>query len=239
MANEDAEHRPTAHPARVAAPHIVFGGTFDPVHEGHLAVARAVRDRFHATVHFLPAGDPAHRTPPGASATHRLAMLQRALMDETGFAIDTRELTRQKPSRTIDTVEELDRELPAGTPLLLVIGMDSLRQFTTWLRWRDILARASLIACARPGQPVPTTQELGELAARLTHDDRELLHIAGHANIAPSGRVLIETATAANIAATEIRADLAARRLPSGLAPSVRAYIAHHHLYASGATNRA
>lgn len=218
-----------------AEPHIVFGGTFDPVHDGHLAVARAVRDRFHATVHFVPAGDPPHRAPAGASALHRLAMLQLALGRERGIAIDTRELSREGPSWTIDTVEDLRRELPAGTPLLLVVGMDSLRQFTSWKRWRDILAQAHLVACTRPGQGMPTARELGELAPHLAQDPRELLD-------SPGGRVLIETSTAVNMAATRIRAAIAAGNgagdPPAGLTPAVRDYILHHHLYAPGATTR-
>ncbi|MFZ5724632.1 MAG: nicotinate-nucleotide adenylyltransferase [Pseudomonadota bacterium] len=214
-------------------PRIVFGGTFDPVHDGHLAVARTVRDRFRATVHFVPAGDPPHRPPAHAAAVHRLAMLRLAIGDEPGLAIDTRELARGAPSWTIDTVEELRRELPAATPLLLVIGMDSLRQFTTWKRWQDILAQAHLVACTRPGQGMPTARELGEPGTHLTVDERELL-------ASPGGRVLIETATAATMAATGIRAALAAGGHPAGLAPAVRDYITSHRLYQTpGAAPRA
>lgn len=214
-------------------PYLVFGGTFDPVHDGHLVVARAVRDRFRATVHFVPAGDPPHRAPAGAGAQDRLAMLRLALAAESGFAIDTRELTRAGPSWTIDTVEALRRELPAATPLLLVIGMDSLRRFATWKRWRDILAQAHLVACTRPGQGVPTARELGDLATHLARESRELLDSCG-------GRVLIEASTAANMAATDVRAALAAGAtgIP-GLAPAVHDYIRRHRLYVSGATPRA
>lgn len=219
-------------------PHIVFGGTFDPVHDGHLAVARAVRDLFHAPVHFMPAGDPAHRGDTVASAADRLAMLRLALGDEPGFAIDTREITRAIPTRTIDTVEELRRELPAGTPILLVIGMDSLRQFTTWKRWQDILAQAHLVACTRPGQGIPGVRELGELATHLAREPRELLGPLPSPGTGPGGRVLIETATAVNMAATEIRAALAAGRTPAGLAAAVYDYIQRHHLYSPGATPR-
>lgn len=208
----------------VLPPYLLFGGTFDPVHDGHLAVARAARDRFHATVHFVPAGDPAHRDRTVASAADRLAMLQLALGQEAGFTIDTRELAREIPCRTIDTVEELRRELPAGTPILLLIGMDSLRQFSTWKRWQDILAQVHLVACTRPGQGVPTARELGELAPHLARESRDLLD-------SPGGHVLIETATAVNMAATDIRAALAAGRTPPGLAAAVRDYIEHHHLY--------
>lgn len=205
-------------------PRIVLGGTFDPVHDGHLAVARAVRDLFHATVYLMPAGDPPHRDGPQATATHRRAMLELAVAGEPGLVVDTRELARPGPSWTITTVEELRRELPAGTPLILVIGMDSLRQFTTWRRWRDILAGAHLVACARPGQALPDAAALGELAARLTVDPRDLLANTG-------GRILIEAGTAVNIAATGIRATLAAGGPVAGIPAAVGDYIARHGLY--------
>jgi len=206
------------------APFVIFGGTFDPVHDGHLAIARAARARFGGTVHFVPAGDPAHRDATQASALHRLAMLQIALARERGFAIDTRELGRDGPTWTIDTVEELRGELAADTPLVLVIGMDSLRGFTTWRRWRDILAQAHLFACTRPGQGMPTARDLGELAEHVTANPADLLASNG-------GLILIETGTAANMSATRLRADIAAGKPVAGLPAGVRDYIEHHGLY--------
>lgn len=206
------------------APHIVFGGTFDPVHDGHLAVARAIRARFGTTIHFMPAGDPAHRDDAHASGLHRLAMLQIAIARERGFSIDTRELTRDGPTWTIDTVEELRSELPQDTPIILAIGMDSLRAFTSWKRWRDILALAHLVSCTRPGQGMPTARDLGDLAEHVTANPEDLL--ASH-----GGLILIEAGTAANISATRIRTEIAAGREPPGLPPGVRDYIAHHRLY--------
>lgn len=212
-------------------PHVLFGGSFDPVHEGHLAVARAARERLQATVHFLPAGDPAHRAPTEADALQRLAMLQVAIGRERGFAIDTRELSREGETRTIDTVEELRRELAPGTPLVLVIGMDSLRQFHTWKQPGDILAQAHLFACTRPGQGMPTARDLGDLAALLTTDASDLQR-------SPGGCVLIETTTAANMSATAIRAALAAGTTPAGLPAAVLDYIRHHRLYQADTTDR-
>ena len=208
----------------MAEPRIQFGGTFDPVHDGHLAVARTVRDAFRATVHLMPAHDPPHRAGPHASAAQRLDMLHLATEGEAGLAVDDRELRRPGPSWTIDTVEDLRRELPADAPLVLVIGMDSLRRFTTWHRWRDILGNAHLVACTRPGEPLPAPGTLGDPGRLLADDPAELL-------ATPGGRVLIERTTAANISATRIRADLAAGRRPDGLPPAVHAYIGRHGLY--------
>lgn len=206
------------------APYVVFGGTFDPVHDGHLAIARAARACLGSTIHFMPAGDPAHRDATQASALHRLAMLQIAIARERGFVIDTRELGRDGPTWTIDTVEELRQEIAPETPLVLVIGMDSLRQFTTWMRWRDILAQAHLLACTRPGQGMPTARDLGDLAEHVTANPDDLLASNG-------GLILIETSTAANMSATRLRAELAEGKTVTGLPPGVREYIDHHRLY--------
>lgn len=216
---------PDSHPAtgRIA-PRILFGGTFDPVHEGHLTVARAVRDRFRCPVTLLPAGRPPHRAVPHATAAQRLAMLELALASEPGLAIDDRETRQDGPNWTITTVETLRRELPPSTPLLLVIGMDSLRNFRHWHRWQDILGNAHLVACSRPGEAIPGPDELGGIAACLADDPDDLLD-------SPGGRVLIERTTAANMTATRIRAALAAGTLPDGLAPAVLDYIRRHHLY--------
>lgn len=218
-----------AHPEQAGVgggkPHVIFGGTFDPVHEGHLAVARAARERFQATIHFLPANDtPPHRAPPRAAAQHRLAMLALAIREEPDCVVDTRELARNTPSWTIDTIEELRRELAPGTPIVLVIGMDSLRNFTTWRRWQDILAQAHLLACTRPGEKIPAAGELGELARCVVTDPQLLAN-------KPGGCIFLETTTAANTTASGIRTALAAGKNPAGLPATVRAYIDLHHLY--------
>lgn len=208
----------------MAEPHIVFGGTFDPVHGGHLAVARAVHRLFRTTVHLMPAGEPPHRASPHAPAADRLAMLALAAGSEPGLAVDPRETRRPGPSWTIDTVEELRRELAPAQPLVLVIGMDSLRRFTRWHRWRDILGNAHLVACSRPGEPQPDAADLGETGRLLVDDPLDLLDT-------PGGSILIERTTAANIASTRIRAALMAGEHPEGILPAVLDYIDRHHLY--------
>ncbi len=206
-------------------PYVIFGGTFDPVHEGHLAVARAARERFQATIHFLPTNDtPPHRAPPRAAAQHRLAMLALAIREEPDCVVDTRELARNTPSWTIDSIAELRRELAPGTPIVFVIGMDSLRNFTTWRRWQDILAQAHLLACTRPGEKIPAAGELGELAPCVVADPQLLAK-------KPGGCIFMETTTAANTTASGIRAALAAGKTPTGLATDVRTYIDRNHLY--------
>jgi nicotinate-nucleotide adenylyltransferase len=208
----------------VAEPLVLFGGTFDPVHAGHLAVARAARDALGATVHLLPAGDPPHRAAPLAGAAHRLAMLRLALVDQHGLAIDTRELERAGKSRTFDTAAALRDELGPHRPLVLVIGMDSLRTFDTWYRWQDIPALAHLLAVSRPGEALPPPGLPAALAARITGDAADLAR-------SPAGLLLLLQGPAVNIASTAVREALAAGREPDGVAPAVLAYIHRHHLY--------
>lgn len=208
----------------MAEPLVLFGGTFDPVHDGHLTVARAARDALHATVHLLPAGDPPHRAAPTASAAQRLAMLRLAIGDEAGLEIDTRELERPGKSRTFDTVTARRREIGPDRPLVLVIGMDCLRTFSTWYRWQDIPALAHLLAVSRPGEALPPTALPPELASRLTTQATSLRNM-------PAGRILLLSGPAATIASTAVRGSLAVGGDTQGLAPAVLAYIQRHHLY--------
>ena len=127
----------------------LLGGTFDPVHLGHVGLAddaqRAIRS---ADVRLVPAADPPHRPPPGASATHRLAMLELAIAGHDGLTIDTREIERGGKSYTVLTLEELRAEAPTR-PLILVLGADAFRGLPTWHRWDEILALAHVAVAAR------------------------------------------------------------------------------------------
>ena len=129
-------------------PLLVFGGTFDPVHLGHLGAVSALRDALQVeTVIWLPAGEPPHRPAPGASAAHRLAMLQLALAEQADCVIDTRELERSGPSYTVLSLEELRAEYP-DQPLCLALGLDAALGLTKWHRWRDVLALAGIAVAA-------------------------------------------------------------------------------------------
>lgn len=130
---------------------IQYGGSFDPVHRGHLAIARAARDTLQADVHFMPAADPPHKGPTGADAGERLAMLRLAIADEPGLAIDTRELQRAGPSYSIDSVLELRAALGKGAPLALLLGADSFLSLPHWRHWQELLAQVHIIIAERPG----------------------------------------------------------------------------------------
>jgi len=133
---------------------VCYGGTFDPVHHGHLAVARAARDALDAEVALIPAHDPPHKGPTRADATQRAAMLDLAVAGEAGLSVDRRELLRDGPSYSFDTLVELRAEHGAQAPIAWLIGADSLLQLHTWHRWRDLFDRAHIVAVQRPGSEV-------------------------------------------------------------------------------------
>jgi nicotinate-nucleotide adenylyltransferase len=124
----------------------ILGGTFDPVHNAHLALARAALEHLGLErILWLPTGVPKYRAPANTPATHRVAMLRLALEGEPRYAIDERELDAAHSGYTVDTLNSL-----GGRPVLL-LGADQYAKFETWHRWREILERADLAVFARPG----------------------------------------------------------------------------------------
>jgi nicotinate-nucleotide adenylyltransferase len=205
----------------------IFGGTFDPVHFGHLRVADEVRRGLSiGDFRLIPAGDPPHRRRTYASPKHRLAMLELAIREYPGLRLDTREMDRPGPSFMVDTLASLRAE-HALAPLLLIIGQDSANQLTNWHRWREILACAHLVVISRPGRETRYEGELGrEMESRLT-DNAESLG----ARLA--GLVLPFRVSAVDISSTEVRRLIAAGEDTRHCLPvSVAAYIAEHGLYA-------
>ena len=204
----------------------VLGGTFDPVHFGHLRVALEVRERLSCTeVRFVPCSTPPHRPPPVASVEQRLEMLRLATLATSEFIVDQRELGRAGPSYTVDTLASLRDE--CGTmPLVLIIGMDAFAALDTWHEWRRLTEYAHLIVVERPGASCP---DAGPIAAvlreRLTTDPVDL-------HGAPAGRILLCSTTQLDISATAIRAMVAADRSPRYLIPDVVFdYIRKEQLY--------
>ena len=129
---------------------VLYGGTFDPVHNGHLAIARSVRDALDAEVHLVPAADPPHKGDTHADAEQRATMLELAVAGEDGLRVDRRELRRSGPSWTLDTLLELRAEVGPRAPLIWLIGSDSLLQLHTWHRWRELFDHAHILAVKRP-----------------------------------------------------------------------------------------
>lgn len=165
-------------------PIILYGGTFDPVHHGHLAVARAARDALDAQVRLLPAADPPHRAPPGASAAQRAAMLELAVAGEDRIAVDRCELERAGRSYTADTLQAWRRRCGQDTPLIWLLGADAFRALPSWHRWPELFDLAHWMVAARPGHALDALPEplASALAGRLEQRPEALLG-------APAGRV--------------------------------------------------
>jgi nicotinate-nucleotide adenylyltransferase len=214
---------------------VCYGGTFDPVHNGHLAVARAARDATRAQVFLLPAADPPHKGPTHANAQQRARMLDLALAGETGLKVDRRELYREGPSYTIDTLLELRAELGEELPLAWLIGGDSLNQLHTWHRWRELFAHAHILAVQRPGSHIDREALArvaplvgAEVAARWRTLDELQAAPAGGLAVFPLPELRPESST-------ELRRRIAAgaSEWHEWVPPSVASYIDRHDLYST------
>jgi nicotinate-nucleotide adenylyltransferase len=210
----------------------VFGGTFDPVHCGHLELARELRtDLALSAVRFIPAGDPPHRGAPVATASHRLAMVELAVAGEPGLEVDAREVRAARRSYTVLTLEELRDEDPART-LALIVGADTFLGLPTWHRWREIFALSHVVVVRRPGVALETALP-PELAPEW---EKRHVHDAAALNRAHAGAVILQPITAHPISASAIREGLAegaaGRDAVRGLLPAaVLAYIERNQLY--------
>ena len=132
-------------------PIAILGGTFDPVHLGHLRVAWEAAEALDAQVRLMPAHLPPHRPAPVANAQQRVRMLQAALAGQDRLVLDTRELQREGPSYTVDTLRELRAESAASQPLILLLGSDAFAGLPTWHEWRVLFDLAHIGVLSRPG----------------------------------------------------------------------------------------
>ena len=216
----------------MADPVGLLGGTFDPVHYGHLRLADDLQRSLDvADLRLVPTGDPPHREAPHANADHRVAMLELARVEFPQLAIDLREIDRGGKSYSVLTLESFRAEAPER-PLLWVVGADAFLGLPAWHRWRELFDLAHLVVVARPGVPLDDALPASlapEWRARVTRD-REALRAA------PAGAIYRQDVTPQPISATAIRAALA--RGPDGIAAvrgllpaSVLSYIARNGLY--------
>ena len=201
----------------------IFGGTFDPVHYGHLRSALEVKDIFGLSqVRLIPSAQPPHREQPAASAPMRLQMLQLAVQNQPGLAIDTRELNRHGPSYMVDTLKSLRQDYE-DVPLLLFIGSDAFNHLKSWHQWRHLFDFAHIVVMTRPGYNVQHLDDF--FKARLAGDITELVHNT-------AGKLYFQPVTQLDISATAIRELIATQQNPGFLLPdAVIAYIRQHTLY--------
>ena len=211
---------------------VCYGGTFDPVHNGHLAVARHARDALNADVALIPAHDPPHKGPTRAQAQQRAEMLQLAIADEAGLSVYRRELLRDGPSYTVDTLGELRRERGDAAPIAWLVGADSLLQLHTWHRWRELFNRAHVIAVQRPGSQVDAARLRAQAPEVLAEIAGRWLPPADLAGTASGGFALLPMPELRPESSTELR-----RRIREGgdwqawVPPPVAAYILSQGLY--------
>ena len=210
-----------------AAPLAVFGGTFNPVHYGHLRSALELVERLElAELRLMPSARPPHREEPGCSAEHRAAMVQLAVAGESRLSCDDRELARAGKSYTIDSLAETRAEIGPERSLCMVMGCDALLGLDTWHRWRELLDYGHIVVIARPGWTLPDSGEIASWLAQHRLPDRADMAAR------PAGGILIEELRPQAISSTEIRDILAAGRSARYLVPeAVLDYIQRHGLY--------
>ncbi|MFN6961853.1 MAG: nicotinate-nucleotide adenylyltransferase [Rhodocyclaceae bacterium] len=208
----------------------ILGGTFDPVHRAHLALARAALERLGlAQVIWIPAGQPPHRALPRASAADRLAMVRLAIASEPRFLLDDSEAKSASPSFTVETLERLRQHYGAQRPLVLLMGADAFYSLPSWHRWQDILRLAHIAVATRPGYPLTgLTGVLADLFGRCRLPSADFSH-------RPAGGIHAFELSAGTVSATEVRALIAAgapdAKLLELLPPAVVDYIRRHRLY--------
>lgn len=204
----------------------IFGGTFDPIHYGHLRCALELQQALDLEqLRFVPARLPPLRGAPAASAEQRLAMLELAVADQPGFAVDARELRREGLSFTVDTLLSLRAELPAA-PLCLILGMDAFLGLERWSRWERLVELAHLVVMQRPGQDLATA------GPRLQALLRERLAEPAQLRQAAPGRIALCLVTQIDVSGTRIRDFVARGRSVRYLLPDpVIDYIGRQRLY--------
>ncbi len=199
----------------------ILGGTFDPIHHGHLRTALDVQQALDLEqVLLIPLGDPPHRERPDTTPQQRLAMVRAAVAGVPVFQVDERELNRDGLSYTLDTLLSLRRERGSDRPLCLLLGSDAFRGFPRWHQPAEILKLVHLVVMLRPGEPRPDLYP-----TRLTADPRQL-------RATPGGRILFQQVTQLEISSTRIRELLRRGRDPRFLLPDpVLSIIRQQHLY--------
>lgn len=210
----------------------LLGGTFDPIHYGHLRLAEEMGEALGlAEVRVLPTGTPPHRAAPAAAAPQRLAMVRLAVAGNPRLVVDEHEIGKTTPCYMVDTLTELRGELGGERPLILFVGADAFLGLTGWHDWHLLVELAHLAVAHRPGF-APATWE-----AAMPPALRDELHgrragAAADLHSAPAGRIFIHEITQLDISASRVRALVGAHRSARYLVPdAVLDYIDHHHLY--------
>jgi len=193
----------------------LFGGTFDPIHVGHLRTAFELMQTLSLSkVRFIPCGVPAHGKEPVASPQLRLQMVRAAIAGQPEFVADDRELARSGPSYTVETLESLRLEMPQK-PLGLIVGMDAFVAMETWHRSEDLLSLAHLIVAHRPGAILPTEGFAGKLLQQHGTDDPGVMATQR------AGHIFVHAVTQLEVSSSAIRETVGKGESPRYLVPDV------------------
>ena len=209
----------------------ILGGTFDPVHYGHLRLAEEMLELANLRqIRFIPAGTPPHRSAPRVSAQHRSAMVQLAIADQPAFVLDDREVNRSTPCYTVDTLRELRADLGETQPLCLLMGGDAFLQLHTWHEWEQLFGLAHIVVGYRPGFTLE--ERIHSATDKLRRHYQSRLCTAEDLSRQPSGGIAELAIPKLEISATDIRQRVAKNRTIRYLLPNaVENYIHQHHLY--------
>ncbi|PIE82990.1 MAG: nicotinic acid mononucleotide adenylyltransferase [Candidatus Contendobacter odensis] len=205
----------------------IFGGTFDPIHYGHLRPALDLLETLDLEeVRFIPCRIPAHRDTPHITAEQRLALVKRATTGQHGFIADDRELRREGTSYMVDTLNSLRQDFGNDKPLCLLVGTDAFYGLHTWNRWQQLIQTAHIVVMQRPGVSRHLQPVLKEFITPRTVDNPHILHQQA------AGHILFQAVSQLDISATQIRNLLAQNRSPRYLLPdAVLTFIHEQRLY--------
>ncbi len=202
----------------------IFGGTFDPIHNGHLRTALDVLEALQLEeLRFIPLGQAVHRNQPQTPTSRRLAMLRAAIEGQDGFVLDERELNQPKPSYSVHTLQSLREELGTDVPLCLLLGRDAFLGFSGWHRPETILQLAHLVVMDRPGHGMPTEGPLHDLMHK--HMTSKIADL----NNKSSGHVLFQPVTRLDISSSDIRERMTTGRSARYLVPEKVLEILQEH----------
>lgn len=209
-------------------PLVFMGGTFDPIHNGHLRTALELQQWLGVDqVCLIPSGAPVHRDEPGCTPRQRLEMVQLAVEGEPALSADPREIESDAPSYSLLTLQALRRERGPECPIIMTMGMDAYQNLPSWHRWDSLLDYAHILVLARPGYD---GSDADDALLHLTRQHQA--NAVSELLTAPAGRVFIQELTPLGISATQIRHLVAQGQSPRYLLPEpVWHYIRQHTLY--------
>lgn len=208
----------------------IMGGTFDPIHNGHLRTAVEVLDRYqYSELRLIPCFQPVHKGHPGVTPKQRLDMAQLAILNHEGLRVDSREIEREGPSYSVETLRDIRADIGPDEPLTMVLGMDSFLSLSTWYDWQILIEYAHILVVSRPGWKPDLILELSAFYENYRAFSSYQLQCA------PSGYIWFETLTPLGISSSMIRSLASKHKSIAYLLPEpVQKYIEQHQLYRQG-----